>query len=188
MPRIIETTVYQYDELSEAAQAKARDAYRNTGETWMDADEYWQAAQEFSKIAPLDITAADYYRGEVDIEWTGVWYASRFDHDECIEELSGLRAWKWLQNNDWFTFAARNKAGECTMTGTWCDGPFGDAIMEYADKPLHIPDIKQVFYEAAQEWVQSARRGFEYSYSDEAVIEAIEANEYEFTADGEWHV
>ena len=179
MARVIETTVYQYDELSESAQSKARDQYRNGGDIWYDSEEYWESGKEFSKIAPIEITEADWCNGQVDIKWTG---------DDDVKELHGLRAWKWLQNNDWFDWAKRNKAGECTMTGTWCDCPFGDAIMDYADKPLQTPDIKQVFYEAAQAWVFAARRDLEHAYSDEAVAESIRINEYEFTAEGEWHV
>ena len=168
-------TIYQFNELPEAAQQATIDKFRDMGYCWGWQDEWWDSAQAFSKIAPIDITKADYDRGQVSVKWT--------DEDE-IAELVGLRAWKWLQNNGWFTWAAKNKAGDCTMTGFFGDCAFGDAIMVYADKPLSTPELKQVFYEAAQAWVREAQRDCEYAYSDAAIRENIEVNEYEFYADG----
>lgn len=173
--RTMQIEVFTFDELSDRAKGRARDYFRRD-DCWSWAGEWWDSAQAFSKIAPVDISEADYDRGHVSCRWT--------DSDE-VAELKGLRAWKWLHNNGWFDWARRNKAGECTMTGFCGDCDFADPITEYECNPRRVPDLRQVFYEAAQSWVYAARSDMEHSYSDEVIDEMIECNEYEFTADGE---
>lgn len=175
MPKTITKTLYQFDELSDDAKERARIWYTGDGEAWAWQSEWWNSAQAFAAIAPIDIREADYYRRHVNIRWTG---------DDAVAELSGVRAWKWLQNNDWFAWAARNKAGECTMTGYCGDCPFGDAIDGYARTPAAVPELKQVFYEAAQAWVNEAANDCEYAYSNESVDEMLSANKYWFDNEG----
>lgn len=184
MARTIEIQLFQLSELTDEARKRAIDAFRNAGDCWAWGDEWWDSAQAFSRIAPINIRDADYDRRQVSVEWAGVSYANRFDHDDAIRELSGLRAWKWLENNGWFAWAENERKGACSMTGYCGDAPFGDAIAAYARKPLSVPDIEQVFYEAAQAWVCEAADDCERAYSDEAIAEQIECNEFEFTADG----
>lgn len=175
MARVIETTVYSFDELSDSAKESARDNFRNDGNLWGWQSEWWQSAQAFGKIAPIRITSADYDRAQVDIEWTD---------GDAIADLSGLRAWKWLQNNNWFKWAAKEKLGACTLTGYCGDCSFADTFAQYEKNPLSVPDLKQVFYESAQSWVYEAQKDCEYSYSNEAIDQMIECNEYEFTESG----
>ena len=169
-------TLYSFDELSDEAKERARDWYRSFPDIWGWASDWINSAEAFERIAPIEIRGWDIDRASVSVEWSD---------DSAIGELSGLRAWKWLQNNNWFKWANDNKQGACTMTGYCGDCPFGDAIAAYADKPLSVPDLEQVFYEACQAWVCAARDDMEYSYSDESVDESIRANEYEFTESGE---
>lgn len=176
MPRTIETTVYQFDELSERAKERARDWYRS-GVCWSWSEEWWDSAQAFSQIAPIKITEADYNRAHVSYRWTG---------DDDVANLEGVRAWKWLHNNGWFEWAAREKTGACTLTGYCGDAPFADPLIDdYLHHPARVPDLKQVFYEMAQSWVREAQSDMEYCYSDESVDENIRANEYEFTEQGD---
>lgn len=170
-------TICKYEELSETAQETARDLYRQTGFAWGWQDEWWQSAQEFSRIAPIVIVSADHDRGHVDARWRG---------DSDVADLSGLRAWKWLQNNGWFDLAAKNAQGGCTLTGYCGDCPLFDPIAAYAKTPLAVPDLAQVFYECAQAWIYAAQADCEWCHSDEAVAESIICNEYEFTEDGEF--
>lgn len=180
----ITRTLYSFDELSDAAKDNARDYFRQSGDLWGWSDEWWKSAQAFGKIAPISIESADYDRGQVECKWTGVDYACRYDHDEAIQELSGLRAWKWLQNNNWFKWARDNKQGACTMTGYCGDCAFADPIAEYEKNPLRVPTLEQVFNESAQSWVQEAQGDCEYAYSDEGIDSLIECNEYEFDESG----
>ena len=167
--------IYTFDELTEDAQKRVLDYFRNDGGMWAWSSEWWESAQAFSEIAPIDITEADYDRAHVTVNWTG---------DSDVAELSGVRAWKWLLNNGWFTWAKENKRGACTMTGYIGDCSFADPLVAYESKPNRIPDLKQVFYECAQSWVSEARQDLEYAYSDEGIRDLLECNAYEFTKDG----
>lgn len=166
--------VYTFDELPESVQGKVLDYFRQDAFEF-EGSEFWESAVAFSDIAPIDIESADYTRAQVSIKWTG---------DSDLEELEGLRAWKWLENNGWFTWAKKESEGACQLTGCYTDCAFGDAIHAYAETPSRVPTLKQVFYEAAQAWVKSARDDLEYRESDEALKEQIAGNEYEFYEDG----
>jgi hypothetical protein len=165
---------YEYSELSDAAKQKARE-WLASCDPWGGSEEWWDSAQAFAGIAPISIDSADYHAGHVRISW---------NDDADVSELKGLRAWKWLQNNGWFDWAAREQPGACTLTGFCGDAPFADPLVGYSKTPLRVPDLKQVFYECAQKWVFEVRADMEHAYSDEALEEAIEANEYEFDAEG----
>ena len=45
-------------------------------------------------------------------------------------------------------------------------------------------DAKHAFFDALQNFMFTFRKDYEFSYSDEFLIDMIEANEYEFDADG----
>lgn len=181
--------VCQFAELNDDAKDCARQWYRSSmgDDAWAWGDEWRDSAQAFSRIAPIKITDADFERGHVSIEWQGPDHASRYDHSDAIAELTGLRAWVWLTNNNWFVWAQKNREGECTMTGFCGDCAFGDALKEYERNPRRVPELKQVFYEMAQSWVYAARRDMESSNSDEYIDETIIANEYEFTDSGDFY-
>lgn len=170
----ITKTLYHFDELSDAAKSRACDAMRADGDLW-DSSDWWDSAQAFP--GPITIAEADYGRGQVDMKWTG---------DDNVRELSGLRAWKWLQNNGWFTWAAKEELGACSATGFCGDAPFADLLAAYAKVPLCVPDLEQVFYECAQAWAFAARDDMEAAYSDECLADMAVANAYEFDEDGNW--
>lgn len=174
--RMQTVTIYLYDELSEQTKDKVRDNFRQMSDLWVWGEDYWQSAREFSRISPIDIREADYCNARIEARWTS---------DDAIAKLSGIRAWKWLANNGWFTWAEKNANGDCTMTGFGGDCPFGDAFIEYKDNPLKVPSLSQVFNEAAQSWVYEAQRDMEHAYTDEAIDDMICANEYEFYANGD---
>lgn len=167
--------IYAFHELSDAAKDAARDKLREWPDLWAWGEDCWKSAKAFSEIAPLEITEADYYRAQVSVRWK--WGTE-------LAEMSGLRAWKWLENNGWFKWARANKQGDCTMTGYCADCDFADPIIDYERKPRHVPALSQLFYECAQSWVYAARRDMEYCYSDAAIDELIECNEWEFYENG----
>jgi hypothetical protein len=175
--RTIEIKLFEYDELTPEAKAHARAAWVGLGEIW-DSSDWWNSAQEWAKIAPVNIDAANYDHRIVDVSWDG---------DEDVRDLTGLRAWKWLQNNGWFEWARREALGACTRTGFCGDAPFADPLVEYEKRPLLVPDLKQVFYECAQAWLKEASNDADYAYSTEGIEETFEANGYEFLEDGTRH-
>ena len=169
--REVSYTVFTFDELSDAAKARAIDSYRNRGVDWFWQSDWWDSAKAFSRIAPIDIQEADYDRRHVAVQWLYEWNAGN---------LAGSRAWKWLQNKGWFDLARDITSGDRTLTGYCGDCPLFDPIAAYEKTPLKIPTLRQVFYECAQSWVNEAANDLEWHYSDEYITEHLSANEYEF--------
>lgn len=164
--------VYRFDELSEEAKGVARAWYRN-GDPWPWRAEWWESAQAFAKIAPIEIDRADFDRRQVSFRWVG---------DGDVGKLAGVRAWRWLQNNGYFDLAEK----KCPLTGYRGDADILSPINSARKSPQKIESLEQLFYECAQEWVFHAALDMEYAFSDEAVDGDINAGEYEFTADGEF--
>ena len=168
--------VFTFDELSESAKEVARNWYRS-GEVWHWGGEWWNSAVAFSAIAPIDIRGVDWDRADPDMRWSG---------DDDLRELSGVRAWKWLQNNGWFDLAAKNVMGDCTLTGYCGDCDFFDPIEKHRRHPAGVPDLETLFRDCVYSWAFAGRRDMEWCYSDECVDETIRCNEYEFTASGDF--
>jgi len=171
--------IFTFEELSESAKEAARNAWRYDAD-WAWADDWWHSVQEFSKIAPIKVTSVDYVRAEFEGGWD--------IYPTAAEELSGLRAWKWLQNNGWFDLANKNAMGECTLTGFCGDCDLFDPIEKYARDPLNVPPLIDLFSDCIYSWVFAARRDYEHSQSDEYIDECLIENGYEFTADGRMYV
>lgn len=178
MSRTITKTieVFTFDELDDTAKDNALTEWLYLGDYWHSQDEWTDSAEAFSKIAPVDYTGADFDYGTVDYVWAG---------DVDIAELEGLRAWKWLKNNGWFDLAEKNASGGCTLTGYCGDCPLFDPIHALRNDPNRVPHLEQLFYECLQSWVQEARSDLEYAQSEESFSETCEANQWEFTANGE---
>lgn len=168
-------TLYTIDSLEGHAKGRALDWVRE-GEPWGWQYEWWQSAQAFSRIAPIDIRESDYIRRDVFARWQG---------DECVAELSGIRAARWLINNGWQDLAKRNVQGDCTLTGYCGDCPLFDPIAEYLKRDWRrIPDLEQVFSECAQSWVNAAADDCGHAYGDEHCEELAQINEWLFDESG----
>ncbi len=172
MARTVELTVYRFDELDERTQQRVIDSWRE-GREFPWADEWRDSLDEFAKLAP--ITIRDWSVGGRD---TGV---SFYMDDEALGELSGVRAYKWLLNNGWVDLAAKQ---DCPFTGYCGDESLLDAIRTAIGSPAKISSLYSVFYGALHGWANDFERDMDYHYSDEAIREDIEANEYEFYANG----
>jgi hypothetical protein len=170
--------IYNFNELSDKAKSKAIMDYLYRGAAWLWQDEWWQSAVAFCEIAPIDIREADYDRAHVSYSWTG---------DDDVADLSGVRAWKWLQNNGWFDLARKNAKGGCTLTGYCGDCPLFDPIAAVERSPSKVPELSRLFYECLQSWVYEARSDMEYCYSDDAASEYFENSCLEFQDDGTIH-
>ena len=177
MARVLEITVYKFDELDANVQQDVISNWRN-GDHFYWSDEWQESLNAFAKLAPITIR-----NWEVGYRSTGV----TFDVDEDdnygdgIAELSGVRAWKWLVNNGWAKLAAGQ---DCPFTGYCGDEDLLDAIREALANPAAITSLRDVFNDALQGWAWAFERDINHWGSEEAIREDIEANEYEFNANG----
>ena len=171
MARTIEVTIYKFDELDAAIQQRVIERWRE-GDQFFWGDEWRDSLNAFAKIAPIKVR--DWSVGYGDTYVT-------FDMDEDIADLSGGEAHAWLIQEGWAKLAAGQ---DCPFTGYCGDENLLDAIRTAIGSPAKISSLYSVFYGALHGWAKDFERDMDYHYSDEAIREDIEANEYEFYDDG----
>jgi len=200
----LETTtrkIYKFNELSEEAQGKAIEDHRQfiaEDNPWHD--ERVDTLNAFEKIFPVKVKDWEYgYHNFINFEFT---------EDEDHEELTGWRLVAYLWNNYqdklWkgkyystpgyydenkkYHYKFRHSKiildNSCVLTGYCMDDDILKEIYQYMNKP-DSRNFKELLYDCLQEWVFAANQDYEYQMSDEAIKENIEANEYEFTENGE---
>lgn len=206
MSRKIETTVFTYSELSEDAKAKARDWYREmdaqSGDTFFSES----VLDDFGEV----LTACGFdlvrgARGRDAIYWSGFgsqgdgasfaayWRASRVDIDATLAD----RPATCPSNAELhpILIAARDLAaldgqahGDTAPTtrghSQVSDYGTGEDLEDNANAPDAADMFKELCSDLAHWLYHQLEREYAYQNTDAAVAESIEANEYEFTADG----
>jgi hypothetical protein len=197
MSRVIEKTVYTYDELSDRAKEKAREWWREDGLSYDWWDSTYEMLDDAAKLLGIEI---DRKRGNMPAIWFQGFYTqgsgSAFDgryyyrKGAAKEVRKEFPKWEELHRIADALQAVQRKyfyklsAGIRSERDTWVS-----VNVEHDDRPYDCPDD-------AEEAVKEAMRDFnhlifgtledeyEYLMSDEAVEENIKANEYEFDEEG----
>jgi len=162
--------VYKYSELSEAGKAKALENLSdlNTDIEWWEST-YEDAEQIGLKIIEFDIDRASYVKAEFIEDACHCAHKIKDNHGEICETYK--TAVNFLAERDKIV----NEANKDD------NGDFED---EYElDQDLNYCEAE--FLKSIQEDYRiNLQKDFEYRTSDEAIIETIEANEYDFTEEG----
>jgi hypothetical protein len=156
--RTLEITAYTFDELSETAKQVALYNNRdiNTNYNWWDWT--YQDAANFG----IDITSFDIYYKNITIKFT----LDPLDVANNILNECG-------PTSDLYSFADVYRSAYNKLDDT------GD------DTDEKLEELASVFKHALRrEYIGILAREYDYLESDEAVIESLMANMYEFTADG----
>jgi len=164
MARTIRTKVYKFDELNEDAKQKAIEVL---SEINVDYD-WWQFVYEDAeniglKIDGFDIDRGSYCNGNFTISAHEVAANIIRDHGESCDTYK--TAQEFLDNSN----EIQNKYPEM-------EGP------DYEDEMISNEDA--FLNSILEDYRVMLTNEYEYLISDEAIIETIQANEYEFTADG----
>lgn len=168
--KTVKLNVYQFDELSKAAKQVAIDNYRdiNTDHDW------WEWTYEDAANVGIEITGFDLGRGQdIDGKLTenlrDVCESIIAEHgDTCSTHKTAQKYYKQYK-----VLAVTLK-----LLGDEND----DAYMETADK---MEDLEEEFKEAIlKDYFKMLEDEYEYLQSDEAIIDTINANEYEYYKDG----
>jgi len=175
--RIIEEKIFTFDELSDDAKEVARQWFRDGiegGGSW--ASEWRESAEEASKFLPFEIT-----------NWSvgdrGQFVKIRVK-EENVEEMSGVRLWKWLQANNGFNLGV-DPFASCPFTGYCGDESILDPIRAFLKRPNASTTGRELFQACADSWADAWSNDIDYQLSDESIDENILANEYEFYENGE---
>lgn len=172
--RIIETEVYTFDELSEDAK---ENAVNNLREINVEHD-WWDYTYETFRELGIRIEHFDLgRRSEIGIDLIE-------SHDEVAKNIIGTFGENSLKVNAQYFIEQRNKLVKELGEGNEIAGysvKEGNEV-EFDER---IETIEGYYLKGIKRDILHWLRGeHEYLMSDEAIIDTIEANEYEFTKEG----
>jgi hypothetical protein len=172
--RTIETEVYEFHELSEQAK---ENAVNNIREINVEHD-WWDCTYETFRELGIRIEHFDLgRRSEIGIDLIET------HHEIAINVIGTFGENSLKQNAEYFIEQRDNLVKELGD---------GDEIAGYSVREgnevefdLRVETIEEYYFEQLKiDILHWLRCEFEYLISDEAIIETIEANEYEFTKEG----
>lgn len=168
--KTIEIKLYSFSELSEDAKEKAINELQdiNFYDDWFDFI-YDDAKEIGIKITGFDIDRGSYCNIENFDDWHIIADKIISNHGEHCETYKIAES--FLKERD-------------EIINTAIRDENGDFENEYEIDNL-IDDLEEAFKDdLSEEYLSILRKEYEYRASDEGIIEAIEANEYDFTEDG----
>ena len=210
--RVIETNVYSFDELSEDSKQKAIEKFRGSnyeyGNPWQNEIE--DSFNKFADIFGINWREIDYqqpYRNEYtinledDIRFLSglrlakyIWnnykhflYKGKYYSVNSNKKLNHKRVKSEVLSNGVIHnayYSAIQKDNSCVLTGVCYDDDILQPIYDFLDKPKDI-DFETLLNDCINSLCHSVSDEIDYQNTDEAITETIEANQYEFTENGE---
>lgn len=165
--RTVEVNVYKFNELEDDVKEKVLDNYRYTMDFfWTHENE--ESFKEFGDwiggLVDWSVGAYTYSRASCKLNWYD-WTRGGFD------------TLAWLKEN--------LSEKECPFTGYYMDEMILKPIREFMEKPDKHQDLQDLADRCADAFWRAYQEDLEFQLSDEYIIDMIEANEWEFTKDGE---
>lgn len=197
MPKIIEKTIYTFDELSESAKEKARDWYRVGGFDYEWYDSVYEDAKQCAAL--IGITIDKIYFSGFSSQGDGACFEGRYSYvkgaakalkshaplDKTLARIADeLQA---LQRKNFYRLSAKVKHrghyyhAHCTDIDVMKED--NNSYVNYADSETdkELCEILRSF----MNWIyKQLEKEYEYLNSDESVSETILANEYTFDVNG----
>lgn len=171
--RKIEVMLYEFSELNEAAKKRAVERFREINVEY----EWWDCTYDGMAESGIIIREFDMYRGTIESNIDDKYQTAQTiisDFGEAME--FSIISKQFLTDRD----ALVKKYGE----GNQIDG-YSVKYEFYGEFDRDLDDLESEYHETLNEaMLQFLRDEYEYLTSDEAVIDSIEANKYEFTEDG----
>lgn len=172
--KTVQVNIYKFSELSETAKQKAIEKHSdiNVDYQWWECT-YEDAKNIGLKITGFDLDRADYCKGEF-IE-TPTYIANKImtEHGEHCET---------------YKTAVNFLAEYVNLAERYSDGIKTDIVTEENEYEFdsEADELETEFLSSLlEDYKTILKHEYEYLTSEEAIIETIEANEYEFTEDGE---
>lgn len=173
MPSTVTVQVYKFSELSDRAKEHALDRYRSSGDDYFWGGDALASIEALAKhfggrVRDYSLDWLDYNRSYMSFDMPGM---GREEIEELLAQLGSY-------NKD-----TLRGDGECRLTGYCMDE---DAIYGFR-KAFHAgeSDLTALMEAAYETFIRAAVADAEYQYSMEGYAEMAEANDYDFTEDGE---
>ena len=176
--RTIETVVYKFDELSDKAKEKA---VENLFYVNLECFDWWDSTYEDAaniglKITAFDLDRASYVKGD--------FYGPALDVAKRIIEEHGEQCGTYQTAKDYMAEYNRLVVEQCQEDADKLYSEFAAEMDLSWD--IATEDIDAEFlHSLCEDYRIILQNKYEYLTSEEMIIETIEANEYEFTTEGE---
>lgn len=186
MPRTIEIQAYKFDELSETAKQRAIESFYDTNVDY----EWWDYIYDDAKNVGIKITGFDLDRHkscEGKLLWNAEAVAEKIleDHGKDCETYKTAKAFllemEKLEENarhDYDEYLTKNPIEE---ERDYFDF---DGFYEYEFEDERDSLFEDFEKDILGDYANILQNNYDYLTSEEAIIESIEANEYEFDEDG----
>jgi len=201
--------VYKYSELSDDAKESAIEQFR----TDMDYPWNTENVATLDAFCDIfGITCNDWSYGGCN-SYINANTMPGFDYSE-VEEFTGIRLLKYIYNNYysdlvsakqyWATFKEgkiehKNCVGTnskhrkskisvdkypCVFTGYCMDNEITGPIFDFLDNPCDNTTIEDLLQNCLESWVSACNSDYEACFEEDYIVDMIEANDYDFTAEG----
>lgn len=188
-------SLYTFNELSDVAKAKAIENYREykSGDQF-DFSEYKESLREFCDDLCVEVRGWSYGLDGCDVRY-------EINHSSDVEDLSGVRAYKWIINNvNAFNMRRRvyreyrevnnhgfkqrasfvkwasgvfNASDDCPYTGVCCDESLLKPFRDFLKKPDNRT-IAELIREAIDGYCSDMLEDLEFRESDEYLRDDLE--------------
>jgi hypothetical protein len=168
--RIVQQTVYTFDELPDHAKSKAIESYRD-GMEYFWGDEWRDSLDAFCKEFGLDVRN---------------WRVDSWNYDFSLSipdnaDMKGARLFKYLQNNH---DVKKLLSGDCPFTGYCGDECFLDPLREFMARPSEETTWEELARDCLHSGFMGGKDDFASQETDEYISDHIQANGYEYDENG----
>lgn len=166
-------TVYKFDELSDDAKGRAKEAYaRDEGYAW--------AAEALDSLKAL----AKHFGGRLTDYSIDYFSCGQSSAEFDMPELSARETKLLLGKLGTYNKRTGRGDGECKLTGYCADENAIDGFrLAWRAGERDLNELMQAAFDS---WLKAAQADCDWQYSDEAFAEHCEANGYEFYDNGDW--
>lgn len=208
--QVKETVTYKFNELSEDGKEHAINSFRNNddGFFWQDeASDTLKAFCDKFNITYYEIDYCESYRNKYRINFNeeikdlkgirlakylwnnykNILYKGKYYsvNSNKIVKHNRVKS-ETLKNGNIFNayYSAITLDNSCVLTGMCYDDDILKPIYEFMNNPREDVCFSELLDDCINSLCKSVRSDIEYQYSDKGIIETIEANDYDFTANG----
>lgn len=188
-------TTYDFDELSEDAKEKAVEHFQSLDGIYVWGEDNVESLKGFARWIngkhdySISLWGDSWAKVKVEGDYEIEISENEFEMLDCADMrgedlLNFLKEKHYFQNkysDGWFTL----ENSSCPFTGYCGDEDLLDPMREYIKNPDSETTLQELVNKCCERWVKSYVQDWEFAYSEEGIIELIEANEYQFTENGE---